>query len=113
LNQKLKEGLKQGLKSGQKLIEADLGFHAALSKASNNSILARFLSELRQPMRNWMEQMARYDWDFEQVLEEHQEILNAVEARDLEKAQSAMRIHVEIAGEKLRSALLDKKSSEK
>ena len=110
---KLKAGLKKGLKSGQKLIEADLEFHAALSKASNNSVLARFLSELRQPMRNWMEQMAKYDWDFEQVLEEHQAILNAIEARDPENAQKAMRIHVEIAGKKLSSALLDKNPSKK
>ena len=99
------------MKRGQKLIEADLGFHAALSRASNNSLLARFLSELRQPMRNWMEQMAKYDWDFEQVLEEHQAILDAIEARDPDNAQTAMRIHVEIAGKKLSSALLEKNPS--
>ena len=112
-HKKLIDGLKEGLKSGQKLIEADLGFHAVLSKASNNSLLARFLSELRQPMRNWMEQMAKYDWDFEQVLEEHQAILNAIEAHDTEAAQSAMRIHVEIAGKKLKSALLEKNPSKR
>ena len=93
------------------MIEADLGFHAVLSKVCKNSLLARFLTELRQPMRNWMEQMAKYDWDFEQVLVEHQAILNAVEAHDTEAAQAAMRVHVEIAGTKLRSALLEKKSS--
>jgi len=109
-HQKLKKGLKQGFKSGRKLIEADLGFHAALSKASNNSVLARFISELRQPMRNWMEQMAKYDWDFDQVLEEHEAILKAIEARDPETAQSAIRRHVEIAGAKLVAALLEKKS---
>jgi GntR family transcriptional repressor for pyruvate dehydrogenase complex len=107
-HKKLKDGVKSGLKRGKKLIEADLGFHAALSKACNNSVLARFLAELRQPMRNWLEQMAKYDWDFEQVLVEHQAILSAIEARDPEKARLAMRNHVEIAGKKLSSALLDK-----
>jgi GntR family transcriptional repressor for pyruvate dehydrogenase complex len=112
-HKKLKDGLKKGLKSGEKLIEADLGFHAALSKICKNSILERFFSELRQPMRNWMEQMASYDWDFEQALEEHQAILKAIETRDPEKARMTMRIHVEIAGKKLSSALLEKNFSKK
>ena len=48
--------LKEAKRSGRKLIRADLGFHTALAKASQNSVLLRFLSELRQPIRHWMEQ---------------------------------------------------------
>ncbi len=97
-------------KSGQKLISADLGFHTALAKASHNSVLMRFLSELRQPMRHWMEQKAKYNWGYDQVLEEHEAILKAIEARDSESAQAAMQVHVEVAGEKLMSAILDTKT---
>jgi GntR family transcriptional repressor for pyruvate dehydrogenase complex len=100
------------VKSGRKLIYADLGFHTALAKASQNSVLLRFLSELRQPMRHWMEQKARYDWGYDQVIEQHEAILKAVEAHDPQAAQSAMRIHVEMAGEKLASAILETKSDE-
>jgi len=92
-------------KSGRKLIIADLGFHTALAKASHNSVLLRFLSELRQPMRHWMEQKAKYNWGYDQVVDEHEAILNAIEARDVEKAQLAMRVHVERAGQKLVSAI--------
>jgi GntR family transcriptional repressor for pyruvate dehydrogenase complex len=99
-------------KSGRKLIYADLGFHTALAKASHNSVLLRFLTELRQPMRHWMEQKARYDWGYDQVIEQHEAILKAVEAHDPQSAQSAMRIHVEMAGEKLASAILETKSDE-
>lgn len=102
--------LTAAIKSGQKLIYADLGFHTALAKASHNSVLMRFLNELRQPMRNWMEQKAKYDWGYDQVIEQHETILNAIEARDPETAQSAMRIHLEMAGEKLVSAILGTKS---
>ena len=98
------------VKSGRKLIHADLGFHAALAKASHNSVLMRFLNELRQPMRHWMEQKAKYDWGYDQVIEQHQTILNAIEAHDPETAQSAMRIHLELAGEKLVSAIVGTKS---
>ena len=99
-------------KSGRKLIKADLGFHTALANASHNSVLMRFLSELRQPMRHWMEQKAKYNWGYDQVIEEHEAILNAVESRDAERAQSAMRIHVERAGNKLVSAIKETKPKE-
>jgi GntR family transcriptional repressor for pyruvate dehydrogenase complex len=99
--------LTDAVKSGRKLIYADLGFHTALAKASHNSVLMRFLNELRQPMRHWMEQKAKYDWGYDQVIEQHQTILNALEAHDPVTAQSAMRMHLEMAGEKLASAILD------
>lgn len=98
-------------KSGRKLISADLGFHIALAKASHNSVLMRFISELRQPMRHWMEQKARYDWGYDQVIEQHEAILKAIEAHDPQTAQFSMRIHVEMAGEKLVSAILETESS--
>ena len=98
-------------KGGRELIKSDLGFHTALAKASHNSVLMRFLSELRQPMRHWMEQKAKYDWGYDRVIEQHNAILNAIEARDPEAAQSAMRKHVEMAGEKLVSAILETESS--
>lgn len=98
--------LTAAVKSGRKLIYADLGFHTALAKASHNSVLMRFLNELRQPMRHWIEQKAQYDWGYDQVIEQHETILNAIEARDPEAAQSAMRIHLDMAGEKLVSAIL-------
>jgi GntR family transcriptional repressor for pyruvate dehydrogenase complex len=105
--------MKSAKKSGPKLIAADLGFHTALAKASHNSVLLKFLSELRQPMRHWMEQKAKYNWGYDRVVEEHETILKAIEARDPETAQSAMRAHVEVAGEKLVSAILETESSTK
>ena len=71
----------------------------------------RFLNELRQPLRNWMKQKAKYDWGYDQVIEQHKTILNAIEARDPETAQSAIRIHLEMAGEKLVSAIIGTKST--
>ena len=96
-------------KGGKRTIQADLGFHSALAKASHNSVLMRFLSGLRQPMRNWMEQKASFNWGYDEVIEQHDAIVKAIEAHDIEKAQSALRKHLESVGERLTTALLERR----
>jgi GntR family transcriptional repressor for pyruvate dehydrogenase complex len=102
--------LKAARKSGRKAIQADLAFHAALAQASHNSVLTRFLAEIRQPLRRWMEQKANLFWDYDVVFEQHGEILGAIEAHDIKKAQSALRRHLESAGKRFKEALLEKHS---
>ena len=96
-------------KRGKRTIQADLGFHSALAKASHNSVLMRFLSGLRQPMRNWMEQKASFNWGYDEVIEQHDAIVKAIEAKNIEKAQSALRKHLESVGERLTTALLERR----
>jgi len=103
--------LKPPLKSRRKTIQADLDFHAAIAKASHNSVLARFLSELRLPMLDWMEQKAKFDWGYEKVYEQHDRILSAIQSRDGKKAQAAMQAHLEFTSEKLVAAILEQKSN--
>jgi GntR family transcriptional repressor for pyruvate dehydrogenase complex len=102
------ERLKAAKEGSRKLIQADLAFHTALAKTSHNSILIRFLKELRQPMRRWMEQKASVDWGYDNVFEQHDAILKAVEARDADKAQAALREHLEITGQRLIAILVEK-----
>jgi len=99
--------LKPPITTSKKVIKADLGFHNAIAKASHNSVLNRFLSELRQPMKHWMEQKAKHDWGYEKVYEQHLKIVAAIESHDAEQAQTAMRNHLESTGEKLVSAILE------
>lgn len=93
-------------KSGRNIVDTDLGFHTALAKASHNSVLIRFLNELREPIRHWMEPNDKYDWQYDRVIGQHETIINAIEARDSETAQSAIRMHLEMGGEKLIEAIL-------
>lgn len=102
--------LKATKKAGQKSVKADLSFHTALAKASHNSVLARFLLELRQPVRRWMEQKASVIGGYHLVKEQHDKILRAIEAHDVERARSALRSHLESTGDKLVSILLKKQS---
>lgn len=100
--------LKAVKKPGRKAIQADLLFHAALAKASHNTVLARFLLELRHLMRSWMEQKVLIIGGYDQVGEQHDEILCAIEAHDVERARSALCNHLKSTGDKLASILLEK-----
>jgi GntR family transcriptional repressor for pyruvate dehydrogenase complex len=104
--------LKAAKKPGRKAIQADLSFHNALGKASHNSVLRRFLAELRQPLRSWMEQKASFIGGYDMVIEQHDAILNAIEAHDVERARSALREHLESVGERLTAILLERQAKE-
>jgi GntR family transcriptional repressor for pyruvate dehydrogenase complex len=95
----------------RKAIEADLVFHMSIAKASHNSVLARFLEELRQPVKNWMEQKASlYGEKNYNVFEEHDAIVKAIEAHNPENARKAIREHLELAGERLTALLLERRT---
>lgn len=103
------EQLKATKKYGREAIKADLAFHNALAKASHNSILTRYLFELRHSMQSWMEQKVSVKGSRELVIEQHDEIMRAIETHDSEMAQSALRSHLQSTGDKLAAILLENK----
>jgi GntR family transcriptional repressor for pyruvate dehydrogenase complex len=102
--------LKTSKLTKRKAIHADLVFHTAIAKASHNSVLARFLEELRQPVKNWMEQKASLFGGYDRVYEQHEVVLKAILARDPARAQKAIREHLEAVGERLTAALLERRT---
>ena len=98
-------------KIGKDTISTDLAFHTALAKASHNSVLLRFMGELRQPIQSWMELKTEYKWGFKEVAAQHEAIIKAIEAHDPDKAQATMRHHLEKAGAKLIAAIKDAKTA--
>lgn len=101
--------LKAAKKAGRKAVQADLSFHTALAKASHNDILVRLLIGMRHLIRTWMEQKATAVGGYDLVKEEHEEILRAIEAHDVERAQSALRNHLDSVGERLARILISGK----
>jgi GntR family transcriptional repressor for pyruvate dehydrogenase complex len=93
----------------RKAIQADLVFHMSIAKASHNSVLARFLEELRQPLKNWMEQKASLFGGNYSLFEEHDAIFNAIQERNPEQARRAIREHIESAGKRLTAILLERR----
>ncbi len=104
------ELLKSPKVTKRKAIQADLVFHTAIASASHNSVLARFLEELRQPVKNWMEQKASLFGGYDRVFEQHDAVLSAIQARDPVKARRAMKEHLEAVGERLTAALLERRT---
>jgi GntR family transcriptional repressor for pyruvate dehydrogenase complex len=93
----------------RRAIQADLVFHMAIANASHNSVLTRFLEELRQPVKNWMEQKASLFGGYDSVYEQHETVFKAILARDPARAQKAIREHLEAVGERLTAALLQRR----
>ncbi|MHB8771084.1 MAG: FadR/GntR family transcriptional regulator [Syntrophales bacterium] len=94
----------------RKAIQADLVFHMAIANASHNSVLARFLEELRQPVKNWMEQKASLFGGYDRVYEQHEAVFKAILARDPGLAQRMIKEHLEAVGERLTAALLERRT---
>ncbi len=102
--------LKKSLKKKEELIESDLDFHMAVAKACHNSVLIKFLSEMRQPTRHWMEQKAKFDWGYDKVFEQHETIFKAIEAGNGALAEDALKAHLQSAGSKLVASILENKN---
>jgi GntR family transcriptional repressor for pyruvate dehydrogenase complex len=94
----------------RKAIQADLVFHMSIANASHNSVLARFLEELRHPVKNWMEQKASLFGGYDSVFEQHEAVFKAILARDPVRAQKAIREHLEAVGERMTAALLERQT---
>lgn len=71
--------------------EADVDFHLTLGELSGNPVLAQILQELR---RVFLEQMAR-DPLVNEALQDHAQILHAVQRGDVDRAQGAMERHMD------------------
>jgi len=101
---------KNAHKKNPSQVQVDLSFHLALAKASHNAPLLRFLAELRNLMIHWIKQAVRTEriYSLSDTIRDHEAILNAVVAREVEKAQSAMRQHLERSANNLSYILLHK-----
>jgi GntR family transcriptional regulator, transcriptional repressor for pyruvate dehydrogenase complex len=75
-------------------VTADLAFHAAIVKASKNDVLAQLLRPMSGLLRQSREQTA---WKRRPPLdawEEHQRVLERIEAGDVSGARAAMLVHM-------------------
>ncbi len=87
-------------------INPDLAFHLAVAGACHNTVLIRFLKEMRQPIRSWMEQKARHQWGYDNVVEQHEAIIKAIETGNSLDAEQALKAHLQTSSERLVTAML-------
>jgi len=84
------------IEQGENWTAGDLAFHAALSRAAENEVLHHFLESLEVVLRAGREAVERPGGGRpRQSLQEHQDILDAVAARNPPEAERRMVAHLE------------------
>lgn len=77
-----------------KLADLNLKFHAELRRIANNHVLDRFLSQIEHAVRRFGQTTYAYPGRIEASLREHRAIVEAVLARDPERAEAVSIDHM-------------------
>ena len=78
-----------------KIVEMDTAFHDVIYKASRNKRCMNIISTLRQQIISIRERSMPYPGRLDEMLLEHRAIVDAIAQRDVEKAQMAVKTHME------------------
>lgn len=89
----------------EKIIETDSAFHDILYQASRNERLVNIISNLREQITGLRGRSMMYPGRLTDTLEEHRAIVESIAQRDVEKAQMAVREHLENAEHTLLKAI--------
>ncbi|WP_373516437.1 FadR/GntR family transcriptional regulator [Pricia sp.] len=99
-------------------VPSDFEFHIGIARATNNEIFVTLLENLHFGLRKIMTITQSFSWEnvrnqkqpdrIQQVLKEHQNILNAIEVQDPEAARIAMRYHISKVKQRLINIQSDK-----
>jgi DNA-binding GntR family transcriptional regulator len=94
---------------GIKPLDADRLFHVRIAEVTGNSVLAgvvRRMFDLRLgPLFDQLHSHFETADVWAQAIAEHREVLEALRAKDPERARAAMRHHMEVAYRRLSSSL--------
>jgi len=80
-----------------KLVEADTKFHEAMYMASRNERLSTIISNLREQIQRFRLTSLSVPGRREDSLKEHRQILEAIQARDIQLARQLAQEHIENA----------------
>jgi GntR family transcriptional repressor for pyruvate dehydrogenase complex len=92
-----KETFEQAHAHGAPASSADDAFHAAVARASHNSVYATMLDAVSVLIANARRLTAAVPWAVPRAIEDHERIVQAIRARDAEAAADAMRSHIDSA----------------
>lgn len=84
---------------------ADEDFHGIIAQAAGNSTLRALLVQFRERLYRYRMESVKPDNYHKDLIRQHKEILEALEERDEERAQGAMRAHIRLQLEIIRGLL--------
>lgn len=87
--------MRDSVVTGTSMIEADMRFHLAVAEAAHNGVLQNAVQLLRNLMRHWINLKLLIPNVPTRVLNQHDQIYEAIRRRDAERARAAMRKHLE------------------
>jgi GntR family transcriptional regulator, transcriptional repressor for pyruvate dehydrogenase complex len=101
----LYEGMARDIANGQVPTTADRAFHLAIAQMSGNDVLVRTVAGLFDERHSPLSSTLRGHFEGEETwlaaLAEHEDILEALEARDAIQAQASMQRHLKASYERL------------
>ena len=83
------------------VIDADMNLHWVLASASRQELLLEHLNALQLQTRRAVIYTKLYDTDSETEVKSHAPIIDAVEARDADRAAATLREHILRSGSRL------------
>lgn len=92
---KVHEGSKKQMNNKAEFILSDYAFHRAIAEAGGNGLLVTMLQSMRQMMSEFNAELLLTVKGRKEVVEHHEEILRALEERELEKACGALMRHLD------------------
>lgn len=92
----MKEEFVQSMKSGdvKQIAEADVRFHDVIYQATDNTRLVTLLSNIRQQMYRYRVEYLKNEENYPALIQEHEDIVQAIEERNQELVAQAMNRHV-------------------
>lgn len=78
-----------------RIAETDMNFHEIIYEATQNERLVQMLNNLRENMYRYRIEYLKDSNYYDSLVREHQEILDAIESGDKEKAGICMRDHID------------------
>lgn len=95
--------MESGVDDTEEFAEFDIAFHLALAKSTGNRTLSAMLSSVQSLLRVWITRVASaQEGDFVQM---HRAVFDAVRDGDPDRAEAAMRTHMQDARERLSATL--------
>jgi DNA-binding GntR family transcriptional regulator len=78
-----------------RIAETDMNFHEIIYEATQNERLVQMLNNLRENMYRYRIEYLKDANYYDSLVREHEEILDAIETGDKEKARDCMRRHID------------------
>ena len=107
INSEMEEALKD--KALAKITEADKRFHSSICAGANNQVLQKTMAMLDAEVLRYRVDYIKGIEDYMQLIKEHKELIDAIDARDEEKAEELMSRHIENQKKKVLEALESEK----